>query len=149
MAEAKQGDSVKVHYTGRLADGTEFDSSHDQAPLEFTVGAGEVIPGFDQAVVGMQPGESKTTTIPAGEAYGDYDDELVMEVDRDQFPPNIQPEVGQRLQLRQVEGDDFSVVVTEINDDTVTLDGNHPLAGHDLTFDIELVAIGEASSEKS
>ncbi len=141
MTQAKSGDSVKVHYTGKLADGTQFDTSESQEPLEFTVGAGEVIPGFEQAVVGMTPGESKTATIAAGDAYGDYDDELVMEVERAQFPPNITPEVGLRLQLRQPDGESFAAIVTEVADDTVTLDANHPLAGQDLTFEIRLVEI--------
>lgn len=144
MTEAKAGDTVKVHYTGRLTDGSEFDSSRDQEPLEFKVGAGDVIPGFEQAVVGMNQGESKTTTIPAGDAYGQYDDELLLEVDREQFPPNITPEVGQRLQLRQSDGEVLTAVVIEVADDTVTLDANHPLAGQDLTFEIRLVEINSA-----
>ncbi len=144
MAEAKAGDTVKVHYTGKLTDGTEFDSSKNQEPLEFKVGAGEVIPGFEQAVVGMNQGETKTATIPADDAYGQYDDELLLEVDRDQFPANITPEVGQRLQLRQSDGEVFTAIVTEVADETVTLDANHPLAGQDLTFEISLVEISEA-----
>jgi len=141
MTQAKAGDKVKVHYTGKLADGTQFDTSADQDPLEFTLGAGEVIPGFEDAVLGMNPGDTKTATIPADNAYGDYDDELVLEVERNQFPPEITPEVGQRLQLHQGDGQVFGAVVTEVNGDTVTLDANHPLAGQELTFDIELVEI--------
>ncbi len=141
MSEAKTGDKVKVHYTGKLADGTEFDSSVNQEPLEFVVGAGEVIAGFEEAVVGMNPGETKTATINADEAYGDYDEDLVLEVERDQFPPEITPEIGQRLQLHQEDGEVFGAVVTAFDDDSVTLDANHPLAGQDLTFEIELVEI--------
>jgi peptidylprolyl isomerase len=141
MSEAKTGDKVKVHYSGKLADGTEFDTSANQEPLEFTVGAGEVIAGFEEAVVGMNPGDTKTATINADEAYGDYDDELILEVERDQFPPEITPEVGQRLQLHQPDGEVFGAVVTAVDDQTVTLDANHPLAGQDLTFEIELVEI--------
>ena len=141
MSEAKTGDKVKVHYSGKLADGTQFDTSANQEPLEFTVGAGEVIAGFEEAVVGMNPGDTKTATINADEAYGDYDDELILEVERDQFPPEITPEVGQRLQLHQPDGEVFGAVVTAVDDQTVTLDANHPLAGQDLTFEIELVEI--------
>jgi peptidylprolyl isomerase len=141
MPEAKTGDKVKVHYTGKLADGTQFDSSADQEPLEFTLGAGEVIQGFEEAVVGMNPGDSKVATINADEAYGDYDEDLVLEVEREQFPPEITPEVGQRLQLHQPDGEVFGAVVTGFDDEMVVLDANHPLAGQDLTFEIELVAI--------
>lgn len=141
MPEAKTGDKVKVHYTGKLADGTQFDSSVNQEPLEFTLGAEEVIPGFEQAVVGMTPGDSKTTTINPDEAYGLYDDELLLEVERDQFPPDINPEIGQRLQLHQADGEVFGAVVTDFDDETVTLDANHPLAGQALTFEIELLEI--------
>src|ERR1700682_2193945 len=98
MAQAKQGDTVKVHYIGKLADGTTFDNSHDEEPLEFTLGAGQVLPGFEGAVLGMEPGESKTMTIAADDAYGAYDDEMLMEVDRSQLPSKIEPQVGQQLQ---------------------------------------------------
>jgi peptidylprolyl isomerase len=141
MSHAKQGDTVKVHYTGKLSDGTTFDSSASQDPLEFTLGAGEVIPGFESAVVGMAPGDRKVATVPADDAYGQYDEEMVMEVDRGQFPANIEPQVGQRLQVRHADGEPYGVVVTEVGAETVTLDGNHPLAGQDLTFEIHLVAI--------
>jgi FKBP-type peptidyl-prolyl cis-trans isomerase 2 len=141
MTQAKQGDTVKVHYTGTLSDGTTFDSSESQEPLRFTLGAGEVIPGFDQAVIGMSPGESKTATVSADEAYGPYDEDMVLEVDRGQFPSGIEPQVGQRLQVRQDGGEPFSVVVTGVSQESVTLDANHPLAGQDLTFQIELVEI--------
>jgi FKBP-type peptidyl-prolyl cis-trans isomerase 2 len=138
---AKPGDTVRVDYTGRLEDGTVFDSSEGREPLEFAVGAGQVIPGFDEAVTGMAVGEKKTVTIPSDEAYGPYDENLIMEVGKDEFPPDMNLQPGDMLQLRQPDGSVFAVVVTNISDNTVTLDGNHPLAGHDLTFDITLVEI--------
>ncbi len=141
MAQAKNGDTVKVHYTGKLNDGTVFDSSANRAPLEFTLGQGKVIPGFEHAVVGMEPGESRTAEIPAAQAYGPYQDEMVIQVTRDQFPEDIQPEVGQQLQVQQADGQRFVVNITDVTGDQITLDGNHPLAGQDLTFDIELVEI--------
>jgi peptidylprolyl isomerase len=138
---AKLGDTVKVHYTGKLDDGTVFDSSVDRDPLEFTIGSGNIIPGFEQAVVGMTPGESKTEVIPNDQAYGPYMDEMVVIVDRRQMPGDLQPEVGQQLQIQQETGQVIPVVVTDISDGSITLDANHPLAGEDLTFEIELVAI--------
>jgi peptidylprolyl isomerase len=141
MTQAKHGDTVKVHYTGKLPDGTEFDSSANEDPLEFQIGEGEVIPGFEQAVVGMNPGETKVAVISAADAYGPYDDELIIEVDKASFPDNIAPAIGQHLQLRQEDGEAFAAVVTEVDGDSVVLDANHPLAGQDLTFEIELVEI--------
>lgn len=141
MASAKPGDKVQVHYTGKLDDGTVFDTSTDRAPLEFTIGSGQIIPGFEEAVVGMQPGESKTTRISADQAYGPYHEDRVVQVDRSQFPAHINPETGQQLQIRQPDGQAMVVTVTEVSDSNVTLDANHPLAGQDLTFDIQLVAI--------
>ena len=142
MAEAKQGDKVKVNYTGKLGDGTVFDSSEDREPLEFTIGSGQVIPGFDEGVAGMNPGESKTITIPLDQAYGPHDDDLVMVVGRAEFPEELKPEVGDYLQLRQPDGGVVVVAVTDVSDEDVTLDGNHPLAGQDLTFDVNLVEVG-------
>jgi peptidylprolyl isomerase len=141
MGQAKEGDTVKVHYTGKLDDGTVFDSSAEREPLEFTIGEGMVIPGFEEAVVGMNPGESKTATIVSDEAYGDHRPDMVIEVTRSQFPANIEPVVGQQLQLRQSDGQTFVVRVIEVDEDSVILDANHPLAGEDLTFDIQLVEI--------
>ncbi|MBK9710431.1 MAG: peptidylprolyl isomerase [Kouleothrix sp.] len=141
MVKAQRGDTVKVHYTGRLPNETVFDSSRSREPLEFTIGAGEVIPGFELAVVGMQPGESKMTTITANEAYGSYDEDMILEVDRAQLPPDTSPEVGQQYQVSQQDGGFMVVTVTEVSDASVTLDANHPLAGQDLTFDIELMEI--------
>lgn len=141
MIQAKPGDTVKIHYTGKLEDGTVFDSSVNREPLEFTLNGGQVIPGFEQAVVGMMPGESKTQKIPMEEAYGPYRSEMVIEVSRQQLPADLQPEVGQQLQVQQPNGQAVPVFVTEVTDATVTLDANHPLAGEDLTFDIQLVEI--------
>lgn len=141
MVQAKSGDTVKIHYTGKLDDGTIFDSSANREPLEFTLDSGQVIPGFDSAVMGMTPGETKTETIPMDQAYGPYRVEMVIEVNKQQLPPDLDPEVGQQLQIQQTNGQIIPVYVTEVNDSTVTLDANHPLAGQDLTFDIQLVEI--------
>lgn len=141
MAEAKKGDTVKVHYTGKLEDGSVFDSSDGRDPLEFTLGEGQVIPGFEAAVVGMNASDSKTTTISSDDAYGPHRKEMVAAVDRDQFPPDITPEVGQQLQMQRPDGQKIVVAVTEVSESSVTLDANHPLAGKDLTFEIELVEI--------
>ncbi|MCE5250280.1 peptidylprolyl isomerase [bacterium] len=141
MAKAKTGDTVKIHYTGTLDDGTEFDSSIEQEPLEFTIGLSQVITGFEDAVVGMNPGESKTFTVPMEDAYGPRREEMVAIVGMDQFPENIQPEIGQQFQLSQEDGTAIVVVVTDITDTDVTLDANHPLAGENLTFDIQLIEI--------
>ncbi len=141
MAEAKQGDTVKVHYTGQFEDGTVFDSSADRDPLEFTIGAGHVIPGFEQAVVGMSPGDTKRQTIPSENGYGSHNPDMVITVERQQLPAGLNPEIGQELQLMQQNGQPIPVVVTDVNDSTITIDANHPLAGQTLVFDIELVEI--------
>lgn len=141
MAQVKQGDTVKVHYHGRLTDGTTFDSSEGRSPLEFEVGAGHVIKGFDDGVVGMAAGEKKTIHIPADEAYGPSVAENVIEFPRAQFPADMVPEVGMQLNLRSQNGQSFPVVITEVRDEVVILDANHPLAGKDLIFDVELVEI--------
>ncbi len=141
MAQAKMGDTVKVHYTGRLKDGTVFDSSVGDEPLEFTLGSGDLIDGFESAVVGMAPGETKTETIPSDKAYGPHYAEMIIEVERARMPQDMEPEVGQQLEIQQENGQVFHVVITEMNDDTITLDANHPLAGEDLVFEIELLEI--------
>jgi len=140
-AVAKNGDTVRVNYTGKLADGTIFDSSAGREPLEFTVGAGQVIPGFDNAVLGMKVGEKKTVTIPVDEAYGPRRDEQIVEISREKLPSDMTPEVGQQLVMKQSDGREIVVVITKVSDETVTIDANHPLAGKDLTFEIELVKI--------
>ena len=141
MPEAKKGDTVKVHYTGKLGDGTVFDTSADREPLEFTVGEGAVIPGFELAVIGLQPGESRETTIDADNAYGQRNGDLVTEVKREQLPQDLQVSVGQQLQVGMANGQNAIVLVTDISDASITIDANHPLAGQDLTFSIELVEI--------
>ncbi len=142
MAQAKAGDKVKVHYTGTLNDGTVFDSSVERDPLEFTLGEGQVIPGFEEAVMGMEPGATKTITLPPDQAYGDYNDEAVTDVPRNQIPPTIEPEVGMMLEVRLESGQPAHVIITEVTEESVTLDGNHPLAGKELSFDLSLVEIG-------
>ena len=137
MTAAKTGDKVKVHYTGKTTEGQVFDSSRGRDPLEFTIGTGQLIPGFEQAVVGMQAGENKTETIAAEKAYGPRMQELVIDVGRDKLPPDLKPEVGQRLALTDPQGRNFPVVVAAVADDTVKLDGNHPLSGQNLVFEIE------------
>lgn len=141
MSHANPGNLVRVHYTGKLPDGTVFDSSRDRQPLEFTLGQGQVIPGFEQAVAGMNSGETKTAEIPAEQAYGPYREDMVLEVSREQIPPQIKPEIGQQLELRDQQGQRIPARVTQTNDNSVTLDANHPLAGKSLTFDLELVEI--------
>jgi peptidylprolyl isomerase len=142
MTQAKDGDNVKVHYTGKLDDGTVFDSSVEREPLEFSLGSGNVIPGFEEAIVGMAPGESKTTQIPPDQAYGPTREELVITVEKEQIPTDLSVEVGQQLQISQNNGQVIPVVVTDVSDSKVTLDANHPLAGQQLTFEIELVEVG-------
>jgi FKBP-type peptidyl-prolyl cis-trans isomerase 2 len=141
MASAQAGDTVRVHYTGKLDDGTVFDSSAGNDPIEFVIGDHQVIPGFEDGVTGMAIGETKTITIPFDQAYGAYDDDLVLDVPRDQFPDHITPEVGEALQLQQPDGNVITVIISEVSAESVTLDANHPLAGEDLTFDLELAEI--------
>ena len=141
MAQAKDGDSVKVNYTGRLNNGEVFDTSVNREPMQFTIGEGQVIEDFEQAVIGMNPGDSKTIKIESDKAYGPYDDERVITATRDQFPANVQPEIGQHFQAGQADGKAMVVRVIDVTESGVTLDANHPLAGKDLTFDIQLVEI--------
>ncbi len=141
MEQARRGDTVKVHYKGSFEDGTVFDSSDGRDPLEFTIGLGQVIPGFEDAVVGMSPGEQKRETIPAVRAYGERQDDLVFNVGRDQLPPGMEVVIGDTLQVGFGDGHTASVQVREIGDDSLTLDANHPLAGRTLLFHLELVSI--------
>jgi len=141
MAQARQGDTVKVHYTGKLKDGTVFDSSEGRDPLEFTIGEGRIIPGFEQAVVGMNPGDSKIAEVAPENAYGPHRREMVVEVNRDEFPADFDAEVGQQLQIHKEDGGNVIVMVTHTTKSTLTLDANHPLAGKDLSFELELVEI--------
>lgn len=146
MEQAKSGDTVKVHYHGRLTDGTTFDSSEGREPLEFEVGSGSVIAGFDNGVTGMAIGEKKTIQIPVEQAYGPKDPGMLVEFPKSNFPPDMNPELGMRLNMTNGSGQVIPVVITDIREDSVTLDANHPLAGEDLIFDIELVSIGGGAS---
>lgn len=140
--KAKQGDKVRVHYKGSFPDGTLFDSSEGEEPLEFTIGGGEVITGMEEALIGMAAGESKRETVAPDRGYGDRHEELVFSVGRDQFPPGSDIEVGDMLQVGLGQERTATVQVTEVGDELVTLDANHPLAGRTLLFDLELVSIG-------
>jgi peptidylprolyl isomerase len=144
MTEAKRGDNVKVHYTGKLSDGTVFDSSEGKEPLSFAVGSGQVIQGFDDAVRGMKVGESKTVHIPVDKAYGERNPEMMLQAPIDQVPPDLHPEVGMRLEVGGMNGEILRVVVTEITDTHITLDANPPLAGEPLIFEIELLECSAA-----
>lgn len=141
MTAAKTGDRVQVHYVGTLSDGSEFDRSQPEQPIAFTLGAGEVIPGFEAAIVGMEVGDTRSVTIDASNAYGDHNAELVHQVAREQIPAEIDLQVGTRLQATGGDGQAISLTVTNVSESVVTVDQNHPLAGHDLTFQLELVAI--------
>ncbi len=169
MAQAKKGDKVKVHYTGTLEDGSVFDTSEDpieqqndsscgcssrknaddgcgcgsnaSGPMEFVIGAGQLIPKFEAAVIGLEPGQSITVSIPADDAYGQRAEEMVAVIERSEIPADINPEPGQQMEVILEDGSPLPVLVTEVTDTTITLDGNHPLAGRDLTFAIRLVEI--------
>lgn len=142
MSQAKQGDAVQVHYTGRLQDGTVFDTSRDRGPLRFTMGKGQLIAGFEQAVLGMNIGEKKTVVIPPEQGYGPHRPENVTAMDRKNLPDGLDPRVGQRLEITQADDKIILATVTAASETNITLDANHPLSGKDLTFDIELVSIG-------
>jgi FKBP-type peptidyl-prolyl cis-trans isomerase 2 len=141
MAKAKSGDTVKVHYTGKLNSGDVFDSSVDADPLQFTIGAKQMIPAFEEAIVDMELNEKKTIEIPAEGAYGQRRDDLTQTVERSMLPQEIELKEGLRLTAQDPDGQPFVVTVAKFDDENVTLDGNHPLAGEDLTFDVELVEI--------
>lgn len=141
MQQVKKGDTVKVHYKGTLTDGTVFDSSEGRQPLEFEVGGGMVISGFDNGVLGMTVGEKRTVNIPVDEAYGPKQNELIMEFPKDRFPEDMTPEVGMQLNMSNGQGQQFPVMIAEVKEEVIILDANHPLAGQDLVFDIEMVEI--------
>lgn len=141
MGEIKDKDTVSIHYTGTLNNGEQFDSSEGRDPLQFEVGKGEVIPGFEKAVVGMKVDESKKFTIPATEAYGEVDAGLIYQVPKSAIPASLAPHKGQRLVSNLSDGRQIPVVVTEVTEETITLDANHPLAGQDLTFEIKIVSV--------
>lgn len=141
MPKVKNGDTVKVHYTGKLEDGSIFDTSESRDPLEITLGEGKLIPGFENAVVGLEVGDKTTANIESTEAYGERRDDLEVTVEREQLPEDIEPEVGMQLQLNQPDGQPVPVQITKVEEENIIIDANHPLAGKDLTFDIELVDI--------
>lgn len=143
--KAVKGSKVKVHYTGRLTSGEEFDSSVGRTPLEFEVGAGMMIKGFDDAVVGMAVGDKKTITIPPHEGYGESNPEMIVDFPKDRFPADLVPEVGMQLNMSNGSGQNFPVTITEVKEDSVILDANHFLAGKDLIFDIEMVEVSGGS----
>jgi peptidylprolyl isomerase len=141
MAQVEDGDTVMVHYTGKLGDGTVFDTTANRDPMQFRIGDGEIISRFEQAMIGMEPGESKIINVPADEAYGPHHEELVLTVGRDIFPEDAQPEVGRQFQIRQPDSQTIVAMVTDVTESSATLDANHPLAGKDLIFDIQLLEI--------
>lgn len=141
MQQVQNGDKVKVHYHGKLRSGETFDSSEGREPLEFTVGGGQVIPGFDQGVMGMTVGDKRTVEIDVQNAYGEKSQEMIIEFPKNQFPEDMNPEVGMQLMMNNGQGRQFPVTIAEVKEESVMLDANHPLAGQDLIFDIELVEI--------
>ncbi|HVG40114.1 MAG TPA: peptidylprolyl isomerase [Chitinophagaceae bacterium] len=147
MEEVKNGDKIKVHYHGKLNNGDTFDSSEGREPLEFTVGEGQVIKGFDEGVKGMKVGDKKTIEIPVGDAYGEKNNEMLIEFPLTQFPQEMKPETGMQLMMNNGAGQSFPVIVAEVKSDSVILDANHPLAGQDLTFDLELISIAPPKSK--
>ncbi|MDR9375311.1 MAG: peptidylprolyl isomerase [Schleiferiaceae bacterium] len=141
MSKVKADDTVQIHYTGKLTDGNVFDSSREREPLEFTLGQGEIIPGFEQGILDMEVNETKTIEVPHTEAYGERKDELLHEVPKDQLPEEIKPEVGMALSSKMPDGREIPLTVTEVGEEKIVVDANHPLAGKDLTFEVEVVAI--------
>ena len=143
MAQAKAGDTVRVHYEGQLSDGTIFDSSLEREPIEFILGQDTVIPGFEQAVLGMEAGESKDVSVPPEDGFGEYSEDLVVNIEKSMLPPDINPELGMQLEVSSEEEEETPRVFTiaDIAEDSLTLDGNHPLAGEEIAFKIELLEI--------
>jgi peptidylprolyl isomerase len=145
MANAQKGDKVFVHYVGKLDDGSVFDSSINSNPLEFTIGDGSIIPGFEEAVIGLEEGQKKSFTVKSEDAYGPYYNERVIVINKSQLPPDLDPQIGDKLQGQQPDGSVVLFSVIDRNEDEITLDGNHPLAGKNLNFEIELVKIQQES----
>ncbi len=139
MKEVNNGDTIRVHYTGKLKDGSEFDSSKGKDPIEFTVGSGNLIQGFEQGVIGMKVGDKKNITILPGDAYGEKREDLSAKIDRKEIPKDVTPEIGMQLQMQRPDGGIINVIVTEVATDSITLDANHPLAGQTLIFELEMV----------
>ncbi len=145
MSEAKSGDTVRINYTGTLTDGTQFDSSQGREPLEFQVGSGQIISGLDREVEGMKVGDKQTVTVPAEEAYGAHDAAKVQKIPRDALPPELEPQQGMQLQAQTPQGGQVALIVTAVEEQEITVDANHPLAGKDLIFEIEMVEILKAA----
>lgn len=143
MIQVKENNTVKVHYTGKLSNGQVFDSSEGKEPIEFTLGQGQLIPGFEKGLIDMKLNEKKTITVVKEEAYGDPYQELIQEVQKSQLPQDMAPEVGMGLISKSEDGQERNLVIVEVKEETVIIDGNHPLAGHELTFDVEIVEIKE------
>jgi FKBP-type peptidyl-prolyl cis-trans isomerase SlpA len=141
MSKVKEKDTVRVHYTGKLEDGQVFDSSVDKDPIEFTLGQGQIIPGFEKGLMDMAVNEKKTINIPMAEAYGPHSAELIQDVPKQELPEEVKPEVGMKLMSKLPDGREIPLTVTEVKDESITVDANHPLAGKDLTFDLELIEI--------
>ncbi|MBD3401166.1 MAG: peptidylprolyl isomerase [Candidatus Coatesbacteria bacterium] len=141
MSQAAKGDKVKVHYTGTLDDGTVFDSSREREPLEFVIGSGTLIPGFENGVLGMKVGETKTIDIPAADAYGERKDGLMASLERSEVPDNIEPKVGMFVEMELKDGNNARARIAKVDEQTIVLDFNHPLAGQDLSFEVELLAV--------
>jgi peptidylprolyl isomerase len=141
MAQAQNGNKVKLHFTGKLDDGTVFATSADSKPIEFTLGQGQVLPGLEEAVEGMATGESKTVKILSEQAYGPRRDDLMQEIPNEHLPADLTPEVGQQLRIERTDGDPMIVSIAAVSDSAITIDANHPLAGRDLTFDLEMLEI--------
>ena len=146
MEQAKYGDKVKVHYTGKLTNGRVFDSSIDRNPMVFTIGQEQIIPDFEQAFIGMSQGESKRITIDSDEAFGPYREDLLMKINSENISPELEPKVGQRIEASRRNGQKVVVTIIEVNESGVTVNANHPLAGEDLTFDLELIEIARSPS---
>jgi len=142
MSPAVDGNTVKVHYKGKLEDGSVFDSSEGRDPLEVKLGTNAIIPGFEKGLMGMEVGDKKTITIPSEEGYGPRRDELIMELNKSDFPENITPEVGLQLQMQREDGQNLPVTIIDIKDEKITLDANFPLAGKTLIFDVEMMEVG-------
>lgn len=141
MSQAAKGDKVKVHYTGTLDDGTVFDSSREREPLEFVIGSGTLIPGFENGVLGMKVGETKTIDIPAADAYGERKDGLMASLERSEVPDNIEPKAGMFVEMELKDGNNARARIAKVDEQTIVLDFNHPLAGQDLSFEVELLAV--------
>lgn len=143
MAQAQEGSTVKIHYTGKYEDGSVFDSSRERDPMEFVIGEGQTIPGFEEAAVGMAPGDIKSVTITPDKGFGDHEDDMVQDVPRDQLPTDLDVELGNVLEVTAPDGESYNVRVVKMDDETITLDANHPLAGETLSFDLEMVEVSD------